>query len=139
VIILDTNVVSELMRKEPDAKVVGWLDGLKRHDVSITAISIFELRFGIEVHAKGQRRSQLEDSLTRMLDAGFYGRILSFDEKAANAAALICTKQRSMGRSNEIRDVFIAGIVMSQNADLTTRNVRHFRDLNLRLIDPWSA
>ena len=89
-------------------------------------------------HAKEQRRSQLEDGLAQILDVGFQGRILNFDEKAANAAALISAKQRSMGHSNEIRDAFIAGIVISQNADLATRNVRHFRDLSLRVINPWS-
>jgi hypothetical protein len=138
VIVLDTNIVSELMRQEPDSKVTAWLDGFPRQDVWLTAISIFELRFGIELHAKEQRRSQLEDGLAQILDVGFQGRILNFDEKAANAAALISAKQRSMGHSNEIRDAFIAGIVISQNADLATRNVRHFRDLSLRVINPWS-
>jgi predicted nucleic acid-binding protein len=138
VIVLDTNVISEFMRREPDAKVVGWLDGLSRQDLWITAISIFELRYGIELHAKGRRRNQLEDNLARVLDAGFNGRILNFDQEAANAAAFISAKQRSSGHPNEIRDILIAGIVVSRRADLATRSVRHFQNLDIRLIDPWT-
>jgi toxin FitB len=138
VIVLDTNVVSELMRSKPDVKVTGWLNGLSRQEVWITTISIFELRFGIEIHAKGQRRSHLEDSLVRFLEVGFNDRILNFDENAANAAALLSAKQRIMGRSKEVRDTFIAGIVSAHRADLATRNVRHFQDLDIRVIDPWA-
>jgi predicted nucleic acid-binding protein len=138
VIVLDTNVVSELMRPKPDVKVTSWLNGLIRQEVWITTISIFELRFGIEIHAKGQRRSHLEDSLARILEVGFHDRVLSFDEKAANAAARLSAKQRIMGRSKEVRDTFIAGIVSAHRADLATRNVRHFQGLDIRVIDPWA-
>jgi len=138
VIVLDTNVVSELMRPRPDIKVTGWLNGLARQEVWITTISIFELRFGIEIHAKGQRRSHLEDSLARVLEAGFHDRILNFDEMAANAAALLSARQRAMGRSKDVRDTFIAGIVSAHRADLATRNIRHFQGLDIRVIDPWS-
>jgi predicted nucleic acid-binding protein len=139
VIILDTNILSEFMRQEPDATVTTWLDALPRQNIRITTISIFELRFGIELHATGRRRSQLEHSLDRILNAGFRDRILHFDEQAANAAALISAAQRAIGRSKEIRDTFIAGIAMSQNADLATRNVRHFGDMNIRVINPWAS
>jgi predicted nucleic acid-binding protein len=105
----------------------------------ITAISIFELRFGIKIHAKGQRRNRLEDSLDRILASGFDGRILHFDEKAASAAALLAARQDSIGRSLEIRDTFIAGIVTARTADFATRNVRHFQDLDIRVIDPWAG
>lgn len=138
VIVLDTNVFSEFMRQEPDAKVVSWLDGLSRQDLWITTVSIFELRYGIELHAKGRRRNQLEDSLARVLDAGFNGRVLNFDQEAANAAAFVSAKRRASGQPNEIRDVLIAGIAISQRADLATRNVRHFQNLEIRVIDPWT-
>ena len=138
-IVLDTNVVSELMRQEPDAKITAWLDGFLRQDIWITAISIFELRFGIELHAKGRRRSQLEHSLAQILDSGFRDRILNFDEKAANAAALVSAEQRLIGHAKEIRDTLIAGIVVAHRADFATRNVRHFQDLDVRVIDPWAS
>lgn len=137
-IVLDTNVVSELMRPKPDVRVTSWLNRLSRKEAWITAISIFELRFVIELHAKGQRRSHLEDSLARILEAGFHDRILDFDEKAANAAALLSAKQRITGRPKEVRDTFIAGIVSARHADLATRNVRHFQDLDIHVIDPWA-
>src|ERR1700730_15156781 len=139
VIVLDTNVLSELMRREPDVKITAWLDRFARQDIWITAISIFELRFGIELHAKGRRRSELEHSLVQILDSGFQDRILNFDEKAANAAALGSAKQRLIGHSQEVRDTFIAGIAISRNADLATRNVRHFRGMYIRVIDPWAS
>ena len=138
VIVLDTNVVSELMRPKPDVRVTSWLNRLSRKEAWITAISIFELRFGIELHAKGQRRSHLEDSLAHIFEAGFHDRILDFDEKAANAAALLSAKQRITGRPKEVRDTFIAGIVSARHADLATRNVRHFQDLDIHVIDPWA-
>jgi predicted nucleic acid-binding protein len=139
VIVLDTNVVSELMRQEPDAKITAWLDGFLRREIWITAISIFELRFGIELHAKARRKSQLEHSLAQILESGFRDRILNFDEKAANAAALVSAEQRLIGHSKDVRDTFIAGIAISQDADLATRNVRHFRDINIRVINPWAT
>jgi toxin FitB len=138
VIVLDTNVVSELMRPKPSIKVAHWLDGFTRQDVWITAISIFELRFGIEIQAQGLRRSQLENSLARILEAGFSGRILNFDETAADAAALLSAKQRLAGRSREVRDTFIAGIVVAHAAELATRNVRHFQGLGIRVVNPWA-
>jgi toxin FitB len=137
VIVLDTNVVSELMRIEPDTRVTAWLNGFSPQDLSITAISISELRFGIEIHASGRRRAQLEENLARILDGGFHDRILNFDDKAAEAAAIVSARQRLKGRSREIRDTLISGIVVSQRADFATRNVRHFEDLAIRVIDPW--
>lgn len=137
-IVLDTNVVSELMRQVPATRVTAWLDGFPRQEVWITAISIFELRLGIELHAKGRRRNLLEQSLPQIVDVGLHDRILKFDENVAKAATIISAKQRLMGRSNEVRDTLIAGIVVSQHADLATRNVRHFQDLDIRVIDPWT-
>jgi predicted nucleic acid-binding protein len=139
VIVLDTNVFSELMRQEPDTKITAWLDAFPRQNIWITTISIFELRFGIELQTKGRRRNQLEHSLIQILNSGFRDRILNFDENAATVAALISAEQRLIGHSKEIRDIFIAGIAISHNADLATRNVRHFRDISIRVINPWST
>lgn len=120
-------------------RVARWLNGLPRHDIWITAISIFELQLGIELHTRGERRRRLEDSLAAILRDGFYGRVLSFDESAANAAASISARQRAIGRPREIRDTFIAGTVLAHRADFATRNVRHFDDLGIRAIDPWTG
>jgi len=139
VIVLDTNIVSELMRTEPDIRVTGWLNGLPRRDVWVTTISIFELRFGIELHTRGERRRRLETSLAGIMRDAFYDRILGFDENAANAAASISARQRAVGRPREVRDTFIAGIVLARRADFATRNVRHFEDLDFRVFNPWVA
>ena len=127
------------MRQKPDANVAAWLDEFPRQEVWITAISIFELRLGIELHTKGRRRSHLEESLAQIVDDGLHGQILSFDENAASAAAFISAKQRLAGRPNEICDTLIAGIIVARRADFATRNVRHFQDLDIRLINPWTT
>jgi toxin FitB len=138
-IVLDTNVVSSLMRDHPDAKVADWLDRLPESSVWLTAISIFELRYGIEILAAGRRRRQLEHEFARVVDTDLQGRILPFDNEAAAAASLIAAARRKTGRPSEARDTMIAGIVVAQRADFATRNVRHFRDLSINVIDPWSS
>ena len=138
-IILDTNVVSALMRQVPDPGVVGWLDRQPLESVWITAVTVFEVHFGLELLASGRRRRQLEDAFARALDEDFEGRIVPFEQKAAHQAALIAARLRQSGRSIEIRDAQIAGIVTARRATLATRNTRHFVDLGISLIDPWRA
>jgi toxin FitB len=138
VIVLDTNVVSALMENEPDRRITGWLDKFPWESLWLTTISLFELRYGIELLALGRRRAELETGLARVLDPGFRGRILSFDEPAAAAAGMIAAARRKKGRPSEARDTMIAGIVVAQGADFATRNVRHFQDLSIRVINPWS-
>jgi len=138
VIVLDTNVISPLMSSEPDKTVVGWLDRFPWESLWITAISLFELRYGIEILAAGRRRQQLERALGRVLDEGFQDRILAFDRDAAAAAALIAARRKQSGRPTEIRDTMIAGIVTARRAEFATRNVRDFQNLDIRVIDPWA-
>jgi predicted nucleic acid-binding protein len=138
-IILDTNVLSAVMRQEAAAVVVGWLDRQPRESVWLTAVTVFEVYFGLELLAHGRRRRQLEDAFARALDEDFEGRILPFDQSAARQAALIAARQRQEGRQVEIRDAQIAGIAAARRATLATRNTRHFAELGIALIDPWSA
>jgi hypothetical protein len=137
-IVLDTNVVSSLMRDRPDAKVADWLDHLPESSIWLTAVSLFELRYGIEILAVGRRRRELERELRRMVEIELKGRILPFDADAAVAASSIAAARRKKGRPSETRDTMIAGIVVARRADFATRNVRHFQDLSIRVIDPWS-
>ena len=127
------------MRNESDERAIEWLDSQPRDSLWLTAISLFELRYGIEILPLGRRREELERGLARVLDAGFQNRILDFNAEAASAAALIAARRRKSGRISEIRDTLIAGIVIAQRADFATRNVRHFQDLGVRVIDPWAA
>jgi predicted nucleic acid-binding protein len=139
VIVLDTNVISALMRREPDPTVVVWLDRLPPESIWTTSITVFEIRLGLEILAAGRRRRQLEDAFAKALEEDLEGRVLPFDQTAAQAAGRIAAERRRAGRTVEIRDVQIAGIVNVRKATLATRNTRHFEDCGLVLIDPWSA
>lgn len=137
-IVLDTNVLSALMQSEPDTGVVAWLDRLPAESIWITAITVFEVRFGLDLLADGRKRRRLEAAFAAALAEDLEARILPFDHTSAEAAGRIAAKQRSLGRPVEIRDVEIAGIVAARKAALATRNTRHFEQLGIPLIDPWS-
>jgi len=139
VILLDTNVLSALMRREADPVVIAWLDALPPESVWTTAITVFEIRFGLEILAKGRRRKALEDAFSRALHEDFDGRVLPFDDAAAQASAVIAARQREAGRPVEIRDVEIAGIAVARRAALATRNTRYFDGAGIALIDPWAS
>jgi predicted nucleic acid-binding protein len=136
-ILLDTNVLSALMQREPDQTVVAWLDEQPSESVWTTAITVFEVRMGLELLAKGRRRSQLEQQFDRLLAEDLDGRVQLFDRAAADAAGTIAASQQRAGRSVEIRDVQIAGVASSRKATLATRTVRHFDGLGIRLVNPW--
>ena len=136
-IVLDTNVVSALMRREPDPVVVAWLDGLPPESVWTTSITVFEVRLGLELLETGRRRRQLEDAFEKALEEDFESRVLPFDPAAAQAAGRIAAERRRAGRPVEIRDVQIAGIVQLRKATLATHNTRHFEGCGFGLVDPW--
>jgi len=138
-IILDTNVISALMRQGTNPIVVDWLDSQPPESIWITAVTVFEVHFGLELLTHGRRRRQLEDAFARALDDDFERRILPFEQSAARAAASIAAHQRQEGRRIEIRDAQIAGIVSARRATLATRNTRHFADLGIAIVDPWAA
>jgi predicted nucleic acid-binding protein len=137
--VLDTNVLSEIMQHEADLNVVAWFDRQPRESVWTTAVTVFEIRFGIELLVQGGRRRQLEEAFQRALDEEFHDRILSFDRDAALEAGSRSAKSRLAGKSLEFRDLEIAGIVAARGATLATRNTRHFQDLGLDLVDPWKS
>jgi hypothetical protein len=138
-IILDTNVLSALMRREPEAQVVAWLDGMPAESVWTTAVTVFEVEFGLSLLAPGRRRRQLEEAFARMIEEDFERRILPVDQSAAAVAGVMADERRRAGRAVEIRDVLIAGIVSARKASLATGNGRHFEGLGLRIVDPWTA
>ncbi len=136
-IVLDTNVLSGLMVPE-DSRVVAWLDEQPPESIWTTAVTIFEIRFGLELLAPGRRKRQLGDALTKVLDEDLQGRILPFDHEAAAEAANRAAERRAVGKPLDFRDIEIAGIVSSRRAKLATRNIRHFQDLGIELVDPWA-
>ncbi len=136
-IILDTNVLSALMRKLPDADVVGWLDRQPAESVWITSITLFEARLGIALLPDGKRRRALTSAFGRLLEEDLENRVLDFDTGAANEAAELAARRQRAGRQIDIRDTQIAGIALVRHATLATRNTRHFADLEINVIDPW--
>jgi predicted nucleic acid-binding protein len=139
VIILDTNVLGALMRSVPDATVVTWLDRQPAESVWITSITLFETRFGLALLPSGRRRQALESAFDHLLKDDLENRVLDFDSAAATAAASLAAARQKSGRSIDMRDTQIAGITLARRATLATRNVRHFADLKISIVDPWAA
>ena len=137
-IILDTNVLSALMRTIPDAAVLHWLDRQPAASVWITSITLFETRFGLALLPAGRRRQVLEAAFDDLLREDLENRILDFDSGAATAAASLAAARQKSGRPVDMRDTQIAGIVVARRATLATRNIRHFVDLKISIIDPWA-
>jgi len=127
------------MQDEPSPLIAAWLDRQPKESVWTTSINVYELRFGIEFLAVGRKRRNLEAALDRLLQYALDSRVLPFDRAAADAAGMIAAKQRRGGRPMEIRDVQIAGIAVARKATLATRNAKHFHEVGLTLVNPWSA
>ncbi len=136
-VILDTNVLSALMQAEPDQTVASWLDSIPAESVWITSITLFEARFGLALLPNGKRRTTLERLFKEVFEKDLEGRILLFDSLSAEHAAKLAANRQKNGRTIDMRDTFIAGIALSKNATLATRNTRHFNDLNLQIVNPW--
>lgn len=136
-IILDTNVISELMRAEPDPRVIAWLDAQPPETVWTTSISVFEISFGLNSLPDGRRKHSLQDAFEAMLTEELQQHVLDFDQVAAERAGQISAKLRGLGRSVEIRDVQIAGIVSVRHASLATRNRKHFQETGISILCPW--
>jgi predicted nucleic acid-binding protein len=139
VIILDTNVLSRVMQDTPDPIVAAWLDSQPSQSIWTTSITVYELRFGIEILVAGRKRRNLETALDKLLENALDGRVLPFDRAAADAAGIVAASQRRMGRRVEIRDVQIAGITIARKATVATRNVGHFEGIGLAVVDPGAA
>ena len=137
-IILDTNVLSALMRNVPDVQVVAWLDRQPRASIWTTAVTVFEVHLGLEVMATGKRKSVLSEEFDRLLNQIDH-RVAAFDEEAGRQAANLAAARRTKGRVIELRDTMIAGIVLAHHASLATRNVAHFSDISAAIVNPWAA
>jgi toxin FitB len=136
-ILLDTNVISELMRAEPAQVVLDWFG---RHDAAelfISAITEAELRTGIAILPAGQRRDRLQIALEAMIEQDFQTRVLPFDSAAARAYADIAAARRAAGRPIAEADCQIAAIARAMGAPVVTRNVRDFDGCGVTVINPW--
>lgn len=138
-IILDTNVLSEMMRPTPDTIVSHWVDSHPPGDLFTTAITIAEIYYGIELLEMGKRRNDLLAAAARIFTQTFFDRTLSFDADAARIFAEISALRRRRGRPIREFDAQIASIVQLHGATLATRNTADFESCGIRLIDPWQT
>lgn len=137
-IILDTNVLSALMRNVPDRNVITWLDQQPQSSIWTTSITILEIDVGLQIMPPGKKRKELSQEFERLLDAIDH-RIAVLDEEAARLAANLTAHRQKKGRAGEVRDTMIAGIVLARHATLATRNVTHFADISATVVNPWIA
>jgi toxin FitB len=135
--ILDTNVLSALMRQVPDQEVVAWLDRQPRTSVWTTSVTVLEIRFGVQILVAGRRRTLLTEAFEELL-ARLGQRVASFDVAAAGQASDLMAARHRKGRPVDFRDTMIAGIALAQHATLATRNTTHFEDTAIPLINPWA-
>ena len=138
-IVLDTNVVSELMRKDPSAEVLAWMDNRPTRELFVTAVTEAEVRTGIAFLPEGARRRNLAEAAERAFTGLFAGRVFSFDSTAARAYAEIARARRTLGRPISQSDCQIAAIARSRGMAVATRNVRDFGDMGVDVIDPWKG
>lgn len=135
-ILLDTNIVSETMRVGPDLRMTSWMDRQPASTLFLSAISVDELFFGIEVLPSGRRKTRLARVLSDIVDA-FDGRILAFDSRAAREAARFRAHRRRIGRPMGLADSHIAGTAKSNDLSLVTLNTRDFEEIGLPVAAPY--
>ena len=138
-IILDTNILSALMRRQADSTVAAWLDRHSRQSIWTSSITILEIRFGLGIMGNGRRRDALLVAFQRLIDEKLEQRIAGFDQVAAEAAAALMVKCKICGEPGDLRDTMIAGIVLARRAVLATGNVKHFADAGMEIVNPWDA
>lgn len=137
-IILDTNVVSEMMYEHCDASVTKWLDRQARHELCLTAVNLAEVLYGIAVIPDGRRKLNLELVFARLIDKIADG-VLPFDEAAANAYSQLMAATRSKGIKVSEADGQIAAIAKVNGFAVATRDVRPFLAAGVKVINPWEG
>lgn len=137
-ILLDTNVISELMRAEPARVVLDWFGQHDTGDLFISAVTEAELRTGVAILPDGQRRDRLQLAIDAMIDQDFQSRVLPFDSLAAKAYAEIAAQRRAAGCPISEADCQIAAIARATDAPIATHNVKDFDGCSIRVINPWN-
>jgi predicted nucleic acid-binding protein len=136
-IVLDTNVLSELLRPEPEPRVMSWLDEQPRASVFTSAVTQGEILYGIRLLPDGQRRRKLWDAAVAIFSEDFSGHVLNFDGDAAGHYAEIGASRRAAGRPICQFDAVIAAITRSRGAALATRNSKDFAECGIQVVNPW--
>lgn len=138
-IVLDTNVVSELVQRNPEPAVIRWLRNQPLSEIYLSAPTQAEILYGLASMPEGRRRDDLTRQLRDLLERTFLDRTLPFDGVAAHEFALIATRRKRQGRPIQILDAQIAAIALSRGAAVATRNVKDFEDCGVTIINPWTA
>jgi toxin FitB len=138
-IVLDTNVLSELMRPTPSSQVAAWVAKQSAAELFTTSITEAEIFFGLELLAKGKRRDGLLAAAEAMFEEDLAGRVLGFDSDAARSFSKIAAHCRALGRPISHADAQIAAISQVRGAKLATRNLEDFKDCGLDVVDPWNG
>ncbi len=138
-ILLDTNVVSEVMRRKPSDNVLNWLNGSNNEDLLIPCITIAEICYGLRILPAGQRRELLQMRFEQFISRGFAGNIVDFTESAARAYAEIMAIRKEKGRPMSLPDGQIAAIAQVNHLVLATRNITDFEDCGIQLINPFDV
>jgi predicted nucleic acid-binding protein len=141
-ILLDTNVISEVLKLTPAPQVIDWLDA-NFANTAVSSITIFELGAGLALLSDGRRKDSLQNAIARTIRR-FGTRVYAFDAPAAQSAALLLAQARAQGHAlhqipGKLADLQIAGIAVAYGLDLATRNVGDFGGLGLTLVNPWDA
>jgi toxin FitB len=138
-LLLDTNVLSEVTRPAPDARVLNWLDGLDEDRSFISVVSIAEIRRGVALMDEGRRREMLAEWLARDLPQRFEQRVLPVDQPVALAWGDLMGLAKRRGRGLSSMDGLIAATAITQQLTLATRNTKDFDGFGIELFDPWIA
>jgi toxin FitB len=136
-IVLDTNVLSELMRQAPDEVVVRWMDSHPNTSLFTTTVTQAEILYGVSILPADKRKQGLAVAVGEMFEQDFRGRLLPFDGSAAVAFAAICADRQHLGRPISQFDAQIAAIARSRGAAVATRNTPDFDECGIQVIDPW--
>ena len=136
-ILLDTNIISEMMKPIPNTRVIRWIDQQNVTQLFITTITIAEISYGINVLPRGNRRSILESAFNKAIKESFMHRILFFDDSAAHFYGKIMGERKKLGRPMSILDGQIAAIGRTHECAIATRNIHDFENCGLKLINPF--
>ena len=137
-IVLDTNVISELARPAPDPGVLSWLDSLEVSVLATTAITAARLRYDVARLPDGDRKRELTAVIRGILTEDFHGRVLPFDERASVRYAEIVSRRERIGKPIGVAEAQIAAICRNLGAILATRDTADFEETGIELIDPWT-
>lgn len=136
-IVLDTNVVSELLRSTPDRRVLAWTDLQRTSELAVTAITAAELRYGIARLPEGRRKAALDRAVTAVLEQDFADRVLPFDLAGARQYGQLVADRERAGHPVSTADGEMAAICRARGAQLATRNVEDFTGTGVELVNPW--